>query len=246
MRPQYLYGLSPVLNALSSTKRLHSRLYISEPLSDKPALISKANSLSLPISQVPKDKIDKFALNKPHQGVVLKTSAIEPSPLSSVSEIPDNSQLWLCLDSITDPQNLGSILRSAYFFQVNGIILPTKNTAPLSATVAKVSCGAIEWLDLFSVEDIPRFLREAKEKGWNVIGAGMGKNRKTVGELEKKDRAIVVLGNEGEGIRDRIQMECQEMVWIKGGDQNVDSLNVGAAAAVLLFELTNKPIKSHK
>ena len=145
-----------------------------------------------------------------------------------------NNNLWLCLDQITDPQNLGSILRAAHFFNIDGVIIPKKNSAPLSPAVAKVSSGAVEWLNICEVSDIPGFLADSKRIGWKVIGAGLGNDVKT---MKKTNSMILVFGNEGNGIRERVKNECEELYWIKGGSGTVDSLNVAAAVSIFLHNL---------
>ena len=206
---QFLYGINPILAALTANKRIFYELYLTEPIYEKHQIVSKANEIGMKYKMITKENIEKYAKNKPHQGAVLKASEILPISIDDPKELyKGESNLWLYLDQITDPQNLGSILRSAYFFDVNGVILPSKNTAPLSPAVAKVSSGALEWLNICSVFDIPVFLSSAKKSGWTVIGAGLGKNIK---EIKYKENMILVVGNEGSGIRERVKKECEEL-----------------------------------
>lgn len=236
MRPQFLYGVNPVLAALTANKRAFYKLYLTEPALEKHLIISRANSLGVEISMLSKENLEKYAQKKPHQGVVLKASELTPLHVSDPNEIlKGEKQLWLCLDQITDPQNLGSILRAAHFFNVNGVILPEKNSAPLSAAVSKVSSGAVEWLNIISVSDIPKFLLKSKQIGWKIVGAGIGKD---ISQLKRKENMMLVVGNEGSGLRERVKKECEEVYWIPGGSGTIDSLNVAAALSIFLHKLT--------
>jgi 21S rRNA (GM2251-2'-O)-methyltransferase len=235
MPSQLLYGINPVLAALTANKRTFYNLYMSEPLHEKHSIISKANELGFKFSTLSKEKLEKYAQGKPHQGVVLKASELTPRVLKDPKDLPKGNQLWVCLDQITDPQNLGSIIRASYFFNVTGVILPTKHTAPLSPAVSKVSSGAVEWLDIVYVADIPSFLSGSKTCGWKVVGAGQGKD---IQALKASDNMILVFGNEGFGIRERVKKECEDLYWIPGGNHTIDSLNVGSAISVFLYKLT--------
>ncbi|KAF7725623.1 hypothetical protein EC973_009502, partial [Apophysomyces ossiformis] len=146
---------------------------------------------------------------------------------------------WIALDEIQDPQNLGSILRTAHFFGVDGVVLSSKNSAPLSSAVAKVSAGAVEFIDIYSTSNLVKFLKACD--GWQVIGADVGTEKTlTVQEFAQlaHEPTLLVLGNEGTGIRTNVKLCCSAFTSIPGkpikfrGD--VDSLNVGVAAGVLI------------
>ena len=232
---QYLYGTNTVLSALTANKRILYNLYLSEPAHEKHEIISKANALNLKITMLPKEKLENLANNKPHQGVILKASEIRPHLLEDPREmLLGTNQLWLCLDQINDPQNLGGILRTAQYFSVNGVLLPQTHTAPLSPAVAKVSSGALEWLNICEVNDFPSFLASSKKLGWKIVGMGQGKN---INEMGTSDNTILVVGNEGSGIRDRVKKQCHDLFWIPGGGETIDSLNVGAAVSIFLHKI---------
>lgn len=138
---------------------------------------------------------------------------------------------------------MGSILRTAYFFGVDGVLLCSKNSAPLSPAVSKVSSGAIEMMDIYSTPNLVKFLKESNENGWEIIGAAGDANpsinlaqfRENTGEKP----VILVLGNEGTGLRTNVKNGCQSFVSIPKACKDqfhgaVDSLNVGVAAGVLI------------
>jgi 21S rRNA (GM2251-2'-O)-methyltransferase len=236
---QFLYGVNPVLAALDAQKRVFEALYLAEPLSEKSKVISKANELGINFQSVNKIEIEKYATGKQHQGVVLKASELKPQLIKDINEIGRVKEgTWICLDHITDPQNFGSILRSAFFFGVSGVIIPTRNMAPLSTAVAKVSSGAIEWLDIYQTPELFTFLLTMKASGFNIIGADLSKKAvklKSPPTLCKKN--VLVLGNEGVGISKKLQSMCDSLHYIPGGSSTIDSLNVGSAASIFLYSL---------
>jgi len=235
MKFQYLYGINPIIAAIKAQRRISQKLMVCEPIEEKAQIISLARQSGIPIEAVAKFKLEKFAPNKPHQGLVLKTSEITPHKINQVQSLNvDSFPFWLCLDEISDPQNLGAILRVAQFFNISGVLLSAYGSAPLSPAVAKVSSGAVETLNICSVDDMPKFLKKAKESSWRVLGTGKGVDLNSV---LPKPKTILVLGNEGKGLRERVKKECQEIVWIKGGTETVDSLNVATATSVFVNAL---------
>ncbi|KAI8347612.1 Alpha/beta knot methyltransferase [Choanephora cucurbitarum] len=147
---------------------------------------------------------------------------------------------WIALDEVQDPQNLGSILRTAYFFGVDGVLLCSKNSAPLSSTVSKVSSGALEWMDIYSTPNLVKFLKESNQHGWEIIGAA-GEvspclNLSQFREQVAQKPVILVLGNEGTGLRTNVRNGCNQFVSIPHAMEHgsVDSLNVGVATGVLV------------
>ena len=237
---QHLFGINSVLAALNAQKRIFQTLMIAEPITEKHTIVSKANELGINYKVVDRNEVEKWATGKNHQGVVLKASEIKPIGIKSIKEISDyGARVWICLDHVTDPQNFGSILRSAYFFGVNGILIPTRNTAPLSSTVSKVSSGSMEYLDIYETHDLASFVQEMKDDGWTIIGASSEKGSKELKSLQKRLKTLVVMGNEGEGISRKMKKICDEVYFIKGGNGTVDSLNVGCAAGIFLYNIYN-------
>lgn len=235
---QHLFGINSVLAALNAQKRIFQALLISEPVSEKHSIVSKANELNLNFKIVERKEIEKLATGKNHQGVVLKASELKPTPIKDPKEIIDDGpSVWLGLDHVTDPQNFGSILRSAYFFGVQGILIPTRNTAPLSTTVSKVSSGSMEYLDIYETHDFTNFVQDMKKENWYVVGGSVEKGSKVLKSISKKHKILLLLGNEGDGISKKLKKLCDEVYFIRGGNESVDSLNVGCAAGIFLYSI---------
>ncbi|CEP17402.1 hypothetical protein [Parasitella parasitica] len=152
---------------------------------------------------------------------------------------------WIALDQVQDPQNLGSIMRTAYFFGVDGVLLCSKNSAPLSPAVSKVSSGAIEMMDIYSTPNLVKFLKDSHTNGWEIIGTAAGEASPSMSLTQFREACqkpvVLVLGNEGTGLRTNVKTACDSFVSIPCAihrdaafNGSVDSLNVGVAAGVLM------------
>lgn len=159
-------------------------------------------------------------------------------------------QVWLALDEITDPQNFGALLRTAHFFGASGVVTCAKNSAALTSTVSKASAGAAEAMRIHSTANMMRFLKRSRENGWRIVGTCISEHAITLQELPAGPNArptIVVLGNEGYGVRTNVLRECDLLVEVAGSGggalapeakvSTVDSLNVSVTGGVLLFHL---------
>lgn len=173
-------------------------------------------------------------------------AAPAPAPSPIVTGAPGN--VWLALDEVTDPQNFGALLRSAHFFGANGVVTCAKNSASLTATVSKASAGAVEVMRVHSTANMMRFLRRSRENGWRVVGTAVSESSVPLRELPVGPDApptIVVLGNEGYGVRASVVRECDVLVEVTGEGggataegaepSTVDSLNVSVTGGVVLF-----------
>ncbi|TNV73150.1 hypothetical protein FGO68_gene3015 [Halteria grandinella] len=182
-KPEYLYGINPVLASLSAQRRDFQKLYLSitekgegRKSSAKVEQIYKmATSYGVKTKYLHKVKLQKFTAARPHQNVVLKCSKLDYQKVRKITDIDDlaneeptkptepaKGKFFLFLDQITDPQNFGSILRSAMFIGVDGVIVNQRNACGLTPTVSKVSSGALEFIPLYSVRFVSRFLDDAQ------------------------------------------------------------------------------------
>lgn len=170
------------------------------------------------------------------------------TPAAPLAAAP--GQVWLALDEVTDPQNFGALLRSAHFFGASGVVTCAKNSASLTATVSKASAGAVEVMRVHSTANMMRFLKRSRENGWRVVGTSVSERSVTLHELPAGPEApptIIVLGNEGYGVRANVLRECEYLVEVTGGGSGavadgasastVDSLNVSVTGGVVLFHL---------
>ncbi|KAH8482082.1 hypothetical protein H0E87_029525 [Populus deltoides] len=272
-----VFGVGPVLAALSTGRREFYALYIQEGLDlsgnnrkrkDKKGfekVLRMAKKIGLSTKEVSKHDLNMIVDNRPHQGLVLDASPLEMvkiQELDAVSPDEEKGSLWVALDEVTDPQNLGAIIRSAYFFGASGVVLCAKNSAPLSGVVSKASAGSLELMELRYCKNMMQFLVSSAENGWRVLGGSVSSKAVSLSEVLPGQPTILVLGSEGTGLRPLVERSCTQLVRIPGnipvdatvgvGDEvkdeeitsaefrsflAVESLNVSVAAGVLLHHL---------
>jgi 23S rRNA (guanosine2251-2'-O)-methyltransferase len=170
-----------------------------------------------------------------HQGAALLVS---PRPLLTEADLGRlaEARVVLALDQISDPQNLGTILRSAAFFGVDGVLVLKNRSAEVSPLVARVAVGGAELVDTFRVTNLARSLERLQSMGYWVYGLDE-RGPATLAQTEFDARTVLVVGAEGEGLRKRTRDTCDALVRIPGGRRGLESLNAGVATAVALAEV---------
>ncbi|KAL4180772.1 hypothetical protein AMTRI_Chr12g267720 [Amborella trichopoda] len=226
-----VYGIGPVLAAISVGRRDFYTLYVQEGLDisssnkkkkDKKGIekvLKIAERISLTVKEASKHDLNMIVDNRPHQGLVLDASPLEmvgTREMEPVSINGNNGVFWVALDEVTDPQNLGAIIRSAYFFGAAGVVLCAKNSAPLSGVVSKASAGSLEIIELRSCKNMMQFLTSSVENGWRVLGGSLSKNAVPLNEVEAGEPTILVLGSEGKGLRPLVERSCTQLIRIGG------------------------------
>ena len=178
------------------------------------------------------EALTRLAGSPDHQGVVAE---VEPFPYADPSELleaPD--AIVVALDQVTDPRNFGAICRVAEVAGASGVVVTRHRSAPISAATAKASAGAVEHLKIARVRNLADWLSDARDQGAWVYGAATG-GELAYTEADLTGKIVLVLGSEGGGLRPRVLAGCDATVSIPQAG-TVGSLNVAAAAAVLLFE----------
>jgi 23S rRNA (guanosine2251-2'-O)-methyltransferase len=167
-----------------------------------------------------------------HQGVAMKAGALESVELEDF--VAEPGAVLLMLDQVTDPQNVGAILRSAAAFGAKGLILQERHAPRLTGALAKAAAGAVERTPVARVTNLSRALETLTERGWRTVGLTGAAERSLAAALDGSP-VVLVLGSEGEGLRRLVSEHCDELAKIPmpGG---FESLNVSAAAAVALYE----------
>lgn len=239
MSTELLFGVNTAEEILSAGRRRALRLLISR--SEKgariQALAGLARSRGVPVEFCDPRVLEKHAQGGNHQGVIIETEPPKKltldDALARVSE--PKRTVWAALDGITDPMNLGAIIRSAACFGVSTVILPERRSAGLTPAAQKAASGAVERVDVVEVVNLNQTIIKLKEKGFWVYGLDMG--GKPMPQVDFTLPALVVIGSEGEGLHQKTREHCDEIVSIpqKGG---VESLNASNAAAVTFYELS--------
>ncbi len=170
-----------------------------------------------------------------HQGVVVLTM---PRPMLTEADLGQlaDAHVVLALDQISDPQNLGAILRSAAFFGVDAALLMKNRAAEISPLVARVAVGGAELVKTFRITNLARSLEILQGMGFWVYGLDE-RGEGTLAETEFDAKTVLVVGAEGEGLRQRTKSFCDALVRIPGGQTGLESLNAGVATAVALAEV---------
>jgi 21S rRNA (GM2251-2'-O)-methyltransferase len=199
-------------------------------------VIALAKERGIPVASVDKGVLNTLSGNRPHQGYVLRCGKLD---FEQITEIPmmdnnnsnNNNSLWLVLDQVVDPQNLGALLRSVYFLDKRiQVLVCAKNSAPPSATVSAASAGALELLQVYSTSNLIRTLDKANQAGCQIVGASSSVPKDLVGsgvelynalELKLQNKAnvptLLVLGSEGHGLRPLVIKSCTALVRIVPG-----------------------------
>ena len=232
-----IYGVHPVEEFLKQYPHRARELAVREgSLKRLGRLVNTAKALGLRVRVLTNADFDRRQGDKRSQGVFLVTAPFEYADLEDV-EIDDHT-LMVALDSVQDPQNLGSLLRSAAFFGVKAMILPRDRSVRVTPAVVRTSAGAAFQVPVCRVTNLARTLRALKEKGMWVIGADS--NRGTpLAQLDPPRPLVLVLGSEGEGLRRNVRNNCDLLVKIDTRT-GFDSLNVAVAGGILIHALTSK------
>ena len=241
---ELLYGILPVRQALLHRKRALISLAIKERFASKrlKELRDMAEKIGVPVHFLNQSRLDALCPAIPHQGAVLTCGMLPyadhdlpdaPLQLPGVSHFP----IYVALDQIEDPHNLGAIVRSCAFFDVSGVIVPRQHSSPLNPVVSKSSAGVVESFPVIAVANLSRFLKTQKKKGYWIVGLD------TEAEMPMTtlfhDRPyILVVGNEGRGMRQLLKSICDWQVTIQGNMKGA-ALNVSNATAIALYQLTH-------
>ena len=229
MKQEIIYGLRPVVEALRSKRREVREVLDSVGDGE---ISSEAAVRGIPVKRVPRDRVEELARGGVHQGVVARVGPYPYSGLEEILAAPD--PLVVVLDRVTDPRNLGAVLRAADGAGVSGVVVPKDRAAGVTPAAVKASAGASEHVPVARETNLRRALEKMKEAGIWVYGAEGGA-ASAYTKLDLSGSIAFVLGSEGRGLRRLVREGCDGAVSIPMLGA-VSSLNVSAAAAVLLFE----------
>lgn len=224
-----VYGRQPVHEALRGRRRV-SRVWASERAAREPWLRSAKVSLAEP------PELEHLCGSAAHQGVCARAG---PYPYVDAGVLlAQATPLVVALDQVQDPQNLGSICRSAEVAGATGVVVPERRAAEVTPAVCRASAGAVEHLPVARVRNLADFLLAARKSGCWCYGAAADA-AVAYDAPDFSGGVVLVLGAEGRGLRPRVAAACDQLVAIPVQGR-VSSLNVGAAAAVLLYEILQR------
>jgi 23S rRNA (guanosine2251-2'-O)-methyltransferase len=223
-----LYGLHAVEAALRNPARQITRLRATPNAANKLAEAIAARDIA--VETVTPKALDKLlGHDAVHQGVLLDTAPLPPLDLEDIAP----ASLVLALDQVTDPHNVGALLRSAAAFGAEALIMQARHSAPLNAVLAKSASGALDVVPVVLVRNLGDALEELKERGFFVVGLAE-QGASALSEIAPREPLCVVLGAEGKGLRERTRTVCDQLCRIET-DAKLASLNVSNAGAIALY-----------
>ena len=233
-----LEGRNALTEALRAGRTI-DKVFIASGDTDKglQRLAAQAKEAGAVIVPVDRRKLDAMSTTHAHQGVITLAAAHDYCSLEDIlQEAASRNQapLIVICDELTDPHNLGAIMRSAECAGAHGVIIPKRRSVGLTATVAKASAGAVEYMKVARVNNINDAIRELKDRGVWVFGTA-AEGSIPMYKADLTIPAAIVIGNEGDGISRLVRKNCDVMVSIPMQGR-ISSLNASAAAAILLYE----------
>ena len=227
----YLYGYHACHAALSNPDRVIEKIYLTD---------QKTIERLPPLKMTKVEIIDRRRLENilapgaVHQGITLKVQPLRTLDLDFLTTLTDPHQQVLILDQVSDPHNVGAVLRSAAVFGAKAVILTERHAPKESGALAKAACGALEIVPLCLVKNLAQGLEELKQMNFWCVGFSES-GKQTLDQIDLKGKIALVLGSEGDGMRQRTQNLCDFHVCLPSSS-DFSTLNVSNAAAIALYE----------
>lgn len=236
-----LEGRNAVMEAFRSGKTI-DRLFILEGSQDGPikSILREARKTNCVISFVKKERLDQLSATGKHQGVIAYAAAYEYAEVDDILNLArekNEPPFVIILDCIEDPHNLGAIIRTAHQAGAHGVIIPKRRAVGLTATVVKVSAGALNYLPVAKVTNLAATIDELKKKGLWFVCADM--DGELMYKLNLKGPIGLVIGSEGEGVSRLVKEKCDFVAKIPMFGK-VDSLNASVAAGIMAYEIVRQ------
>ncbi len=239
-----IMGRNAVREAIKSERSIDKILVLAERDGSLREIVGMARDRNIIIQEVERQKLDELCMpfghgekSGNHQGIVARVPGAEYVSVEEIIEYAQskNEQPFIVLlDGITDPYNLGSIIRSAECAGAHGIVIPKRRSATLTSSVVKVAAGAVDFMKVAKVSNITTAIDKLKKAGVWVVGADMEAD-KSIYEAKMSGAFALVIGSEGEGLSALVRSSCDYLVKIPVSGQ-VESLNAAVATAVIMFE----------
>jgi len=235
-----IFGKHAVYAALLNPLRKHQKLFVSQH--QKESLSKQMVSLIPEINELHNKELFKmFGNEATHQGIVLRTSKLNQPLLDQIinSSTAKDSDVIVILDQVTDPNNIGSIMRSCALFNCNSIIVSKDNAPDITANLAKAASGAVEIVNYISVVNLSRAIIKLKKNNYWIYGFDSNLNEKNKQNIELPKKCVLIFGSEGKGLRNLTKKECDALISIpmkSKNNYNIESLNVSNACSIALYE----------
>lgn len=234
---EWIYGRNPVYEVLRAGRRQLFRLLVAEGVKTKglmAKIFSLTHSRNISVESAPRAQLDRIQAN--HQGVLLEVSAFPYVSLPDIFDLSEQraeSPLILILDTLQDPQNLGTLLRTAEVVGVHGVLLPFRRTATVTPAVVNASSGASEHL-LVTQVNLAQAITTIKERDIWVIGFESGPDAQLLEKKALRGPLALVVGAEGEGMRSLVRKSCDQLLRLPMRGR-IESLNAAVAGSIALY-----------
>lgn len=239
-----LEGRNAIAEAIKSGRTI-DKVFVADGDTDRSLqrLAAQAKEAGAVLVPVDRRKLDAMSTTRAHQGIIALAAAHDYCTLDDILEEAASrgqAPLIVICDELSDPHNLGAILRSAECAGAHGVVIPKRRSVGLTATVAKASAGAVEYMKVARVTNISAAIAELKEHGVWVYGTA-AEGSIPMYQADLKGPAAIVIGNEGDGMSPLVRKNCDQMVSIPMNGR-ISSLNASAAASILLYEAVRQRI----
>lgn len=230
-QPYYIYGIHPVSFAVKNNYRKIQKILFTKD--------AAAQKLDLP-KNIRLEPVEKTQLQKlvghdaVHQGIAALIHPLEPLSLEELGRNPSPNQLVMILDQVTDPHNIGAILRTCAVFDVKALILTDRHAPQESGTLAKAACGALELVPMIRIPNLAQALIQLKDMGFWTVGLAETGDQ-TLTSINWKGKMAIIMGAEGDGMRQLTKKHCDFLVHLETSP-TFSTLNVSNAAAITLYE----------
>jgi 23S rRNA (guanosine2251-2'-O)-methyltransferase len=237
MTKEWIWGRNPVWEVLRAGKRAPFQLRIAQGLKKDQRLreiLDLARQRKIPILEVPREKLN--GISSHHQGVALEAAEYPYSKLDAVLQTAKDRHepaLVLLLDTLKDPQNLGSLIRTAELIGVHGVVLPYRHTATITPAVVSASSGACEYVHVVQA-NLAQAIKQLKEEGLWIVGLESSAEAQLPDQLDLDGPLAVVVGSEAEGMRKLVRTSCDFLLRLPMRGE-IDSLNAAVAGSVALY-----------
>lgn len=237
----WVIGRNPVLEALQAGLPIR-RAYVADGLERDDRLrdiLKYAAENGIPLLQATRTELDRLTGGGVHQGVALQLPAFEYADAQDVlaDALDAPAGLVVALDSVTDPRNLGAVIRSAAAFGAQGVVIPERRSAQMTAAAWKTSAGAAARVPVARVTNLNRTLKQFADAGFTVAGLAGGAETDVAGFPGIDGPVLLVVGSEGDGLSRLVRENCDVLLSIPI-DSHVESLNASVAAAIALYEVS--------
>lgn len=243
--PDWVAGRNPVVEALRANVPV-TTLFVAEHIERDDRvreIFDIARTRGIPMLEAPRSEVDRLVGGVSHQGVALQVPAYKyahPEDLLAAADAANEPALIVALDGVTDPRNLGAIVRSAAAFGAHGVVVPERRAAGMTASAQKASAGAASRIPVARAVNLARALQYYADAGLRIVGLDAGGER-TIGEVaadlgEENLPVVLVVGSEGKGLGRLVGETCDEIASI-AIDAGTESLNASVAASLALYEL---------